>query len=194
MRAFLAMELPDAVRGALQNEVRRLRGAGARASWVGPEQMHLTLRFLGDITESQRTSLSRQLERICADYEPVRLAVSGLGAFPNPRRPSVVWAGVRLMAGELNALQWAMETAVRASGLAPEGKPFHPHITLARIRDLGASSGLVSELAASAGEPARPFGDAFEVKTVALFGSELKPGGPFHTRLEEYCLSCSRSL
>lgn len=193
MRAFLAMELPEPVRSALDDEVCRLKSFGARASWVPSVQMHLTLRFLGDVSPAQRTALGPKLAQICADYATVRLAVEGLGGFPSLKRPVVIWAGVRLIAGELHAMQRAMEEAARAAGLVPEEKPFHPHVTLARIRDLRASSGLVSRLSDCTGEPVRAFGDEFEVKTVALFESTLKPGGPVHTRLEEFRLACSMS-
>ncbi len=190
MRSFVALELPEAVRVRLQEEIGRLRRAGGCASWVRPEHMHLTLRFLGEIGEEQKTALSRMLRDVCATAVPMQLAVEGIGAFPNPRRPAVVWAGIRVVMGDLAGLQQRIEQAARDIGLGPDNKAFHPHVTLARIRDLAASGGLAKAVAERADGEMVSFGDEFQTAAVALFRSELKSGGPVHTRLEEFPLLC----
>ncbi len=190
IRAFVSVELPEPVRLLLQEEGFVLRKAGGRASWVRPEHMHLTLRFLGDIPEAQKTAFSQYLRTRCAGMDAVRLAVEGIGAFPNLRKPDVVWAGIRAVAGDLSGLQQAVEEAALNVGLKPDGKPFHPHVTLARIRDRSASAGLVQAVKERADGPMPVFGDEFRADSVALFRSDLKPGGPVHTRLEEFPLSC----
>ncbi len=194
MRAFVAVELPEATRFRLQEEIIRLRKAGGRVSWVRPEHMHLTLRFLGDITEDQKTAIAQTLLGVCADAVPMRLAVEGIGAFPNLRRPAVVWAGIRLVEGDLAGLQSKIEQTARKIGLVPDNKPFHPHVTLARIRDLSLAGGLAEAMRDRAGGDTPAFGDEFEAAAVALFRSDLKPGGPEHTRLEEFSLSCNSCL
>ncbi len=194
IRAFIAIELPGATRLLLQEEAPVLRKAGGRATWVRAEHMHLTLRFLGEITEEQQTALSRSLREISAGMPALVLAVEGMGVFPNLRKPAVVWAGVRQIAGDLVGLQRAIEAAALGAGLVGDNKSFHAHVTLARIRDLAASEGLVRAVRERVEGPPEAFGDEFKAESVALFRSELKPGGPVHTRLEEFSLSCKDCL
>jgi 2'-5' RNA ligase len=156
--------------------------------------MHLTLRFLGEITEEQKSALSQSLRDLCAGMPPLRLAVEGIGAFPNLRKPDVIWAGFRQVAGDLAGIQQAIEQAALNIGLKRDNKPFHAHVTLARIRDHAGSEELAQAVKARAEGPPPVFGDEFQVETVALFQSDLKPGGPVHTRLEEFPLSCKPCL
>jgi 2'-5' RNA ligase len=178
--------LPEAILQSLASLRERLRKSGARASWVKDGNMHLTLRFLGEVSTEQLTALTKHLAEVYRDCEAAPLSVSGVGAFPNVRRPSVVWVGMQPVEGPLAALQSHAEQAAHAIGLAPESKSFHPHVTLARIRDdrnLGNLPGALAD--------AREYhaGD-FTAEHVALFSSELKPGGPIYRRLEEFRLSC----
>lgn len=182
MRCFIAIELPDPVHEALEAVKSRLRAAGVKASWVRPGNVHLTLRFLGEIDESQAARIAVTLEE---DYEasrPFRLRVEGLGAFPNPRRPSVVWAGCGPLDSGLAEAQRKAEAAARAIGLDPEQKAFRPHLTLGRIRDRRAAGPVAEALVHE-----RDFdGGEFEVSGVALFESRLSPAGAEYTRLKEF--------
>ena len=195
-RLFIAVPVADDVRAAVGDLMAGVARASIeeRASgqprWVRVEGLHLTLRFLGEIGEEQKTALSRMLRDVCATAVPMQLAVEGIGAFPNPRRPAVVWAGIRVVMGDLAGLQQRIEQAARDIGLGPDNKAFHPHVTLARIRDLAASGGLAKAVAERADGEMVSFGDEFQTAAVALFRSELKSGGPVHTRLEEFPLSC----
>jgi 2'-5' RNA ligase len=190
IRAFVSVELPHTARLLLHEEIFLLRKAGGRASWVRPEHLHLTLRFLGEITQEQKEAFSRHLRDLCANTPPMQLAVEGFGAFPNVRKPAVIWAGIRQVAGDLAGLQQKIEQAALGIGLDPDNKPFHPHVTLARIRELAGAAGLVQAVKDRADGPVPVFGDEFQAAAVALFRSDLKPGGPEHTRLEEFPLSC----
>lgn len=185
MRAFIAIEIPDAVResmGALRDQ---WRDSGVRAAWVRPENMHLTLRFLGEVSHDQVARLRETLDTAYAAMPALCLAIRGAGAFPNPRRPSVLWVGVHALSGDLAAAQQCAEDAARGIGLAADNKAFHPHITLARIRD-ARQAGPVQELVAAAADFD---GGAFAVETVSLFESELRPSGPLYRRLREFRLS-----
>ncbi|MCX5772628.1 MAG: RNA 2',3'-cyclic phosphodiesterase [Candidatus Hydrogenedentes bacterium] len=185
MRAFIAVELPEVVHVALEDLKVRLREAGVRASWVNGGNIHLTLRFLGEIEEDQAGRLIDMLE---SEYVSVRrfvLEVRGVGAFPNARRPSVLWAGCEPAEGPLERVQRAAETAARAVGLAPEAKAFRPHLTVARVKDWRAagpvSEALDREQGFTAGE--------FEAAGVALFRSRLMPSGAVYERLKEFRFS-----
>ena len=182
MRCFLAIELPESLRTSLAGLAARLRRCPVRASWVRTDHLHLTLRFLGDIDDDARFAVAEFLRGHLAGSSPFQLHVQGAGAFPNVRRPSVIWAGAGPVTGPLETVQARCEGACRHAGLAPEPKPFHPHITLARIKDRQAPAELAQaierERAFTAGE--------FVVRGMSLFRSELTPRGPAYTRLEEF--------
>jgi len=170
------------VRAALGALGRRLQPRGERISWVRPDRMHLTLRFLGDVDDEPIAELGALLSDRYAGMAPFTLSVEGVGAFPNERRPSVIWAGVGPLDGGLRAVQQMAEQAARDVGLPAEKKPFHPHLTLARIRDRRAGAGLTARL-----EAERAFaGGEFPVGSVSLFSSELKPEGPIYRRLGDF--------
>jgi len=202
MRSFVAVELPEPILEAVGQLSGRLRASGARATWVKPENMHLTLRFLGEVDEDNINRLKAILSDSYRGMSPFTLSVRGVGAFPNMRRPSVVWVGAveareaarsqvelgneRVLGNEraqaIETAYLAAESAARAIGLAPEEKAFHPHLTLARIRDAREAPPLVACL-----ERERDFcaGD-FTVHSVSLFSSRLTPHGPIYQRLEEF--------
>jgi 2'-5' RNA ligase len=182
MRLFIAIELPDAVHSALEALQSRLRAAGVRASWVKGGNIHLTLRFLGDVDEDRAARIVDMLETEYASVGPFALQVRGVGAFPNARRPSVLWAGCEPAEGPLACVQQAAETAARAVGLAPEAKAFRPHLTIARVKDWRAAGpvgeALDCERDFDAGE--------FDAAGVALFSSRLMPSGAVYERLKEF--------
>jgi 2'-5' RNA ligase len=182
MRTFIAIELPEAVKTSLGALVDRLRGAGVRVSWVKPESMHLTLRFLGDIDAEHVDQLRAILHDAYKGIVPFTLSVRETGAFPNPRRPSVIWVGVEPLEGGLATVQMAAESAARAIGLPPEDRPFHPHLTLARIKDSGTAGPLMACFEQERGFDA---GD-FAVGSVSLFSSQLTPHGPIHRCEQEF--------
>lgn len=182
MRCFLAIEPPHDVAERLAQLGARLRRCPVRASWVHTGHMHLTLRFLGDIDDAARDAVAEFLRGRLANSPPIQIHVQSVGAFPNLRRPSVLWAGAGPLTGPLEVVQGHCEEACRNAGLPPEPKPFHPHITLARIKDHRPPAELAQaverERAFTAGE--------FVVHGVSLFMSQLTPRGPVYTRLEEF--------
>lgn len=184
MRAFIAIELPESLRVQLGELVARLRKTGVRASWVRPDRMHLTLRFLGDVTEEQVAALTESLTESCQGVAPFSLNCRELGAFPKLRKPSVVWAGISPLEPDLAQVQSAAETSARACGLTPERKSFHPHVTLVRIKDPRNASALVRAVELEGDFTA----GAFEVSHVSLFSSELTPHGPIYTRIRDFPL------
>jgi len=189
MRTFIAIEMPEDVRTSLQDFQERLRKRGMHASWVKPEVMHLTLRFLGDIAEEQVNTLSSFLEAAYTGVTAPVLLTRGIGAFPTIRKPSVVWAGIETLAGEMDSIQRIAESGSRIVGLSPETKPFHAHVTLARMRKRD-NVQLVSQLLTPyLGEGVTPeFGHEFRASNVVLFSSTLTPKGPIHRKVQEFSL------
>lgn len=181
MRTFVAVELPGETRRELQDLIEQLRRSGIRAAWVRPDRMHLTLRFLGEIAEDQVVAIGEMLARGCAGRSPFECAVQGAGAFPNVRRPNVIWAGVGPLEGGLGEVQALAEAAALRVGLKPENRPFRPHLTLGRIRRPEEAGHLGRALA-----PLTEFrGRGFLVTGVTLFSSTLKPTGPVYERIRE---------
>jgi len=164
-RMFLAVELDEQVRRLL---AAFLDGADLPGRAVPPRNWHLTLRFLGWTTEVQRDRILQALDDTDLG-SPFRVRFAGLGAFPKPRRATVLWLGVRSGVEGLEHLAAAAEEASTAAGFAPEGRPFHPHLTLARVRPAADVTDLVGRFP--------PFDVFMEVGAVTFYRSRLAPGG-----------------
>lgn len=128
IRLFVGLELPEEVRERLAG----LAGGVPGARWVAPENMHLTLRFIGDVSEGELPDIDGALARVKAD--PFDLEIAGVDAFSRGRRPVMLWAGASSN-GALAHLQKRIESAIVKAGYAPEGRRFTPHVTLARLKD-----------------------------------------------------------
>lgn len=218
-RTFIALTLPPALHPALHAAQNRLRRAlepapGPRAEpladllrWTRAESIHLTLRFVGETPRAQLENMVRTLAEALASAPSFRLQVGGLGCFPNPRRPQVLWLGTHVPSAHapadanqpLHHVQQRVEHSVRGLGFAPELKAFRPHLTLARLhrradaaRQAAIGRSLFGDAPAIASSPelAR-VGEPFLVQEVILFRSELpgKGGGhPVYTPLARFKL------
>jgi len=174
MRLFIAIELPDDIKMALG----RLRVDVPGARWVPPEQLHLTLAFLGEVEETTAGELSKWLALI--QTPPFRLCFSGTGCFPNRHRPRVLWVGLephpRLM-----HLAAEVHGAVLACSIPQEERPFSPHITLARIKFPAAR-----EVDAFLTMPQKQKLPPFHVREITLFQSILTQHGAVHSPIRTF--------
>ncbi|MGL4649207.1 MAG: RNA 2',3'-cyclic phosphodiesterase, partial [Caldilineaceae bacterium] len=143
MRLFVAVELPVSAQSNLRVVQQRLdahlRAAALQQTlrWTAPENIHLTLRFLGETSAAQRVSIEAGLARVAQEHAPHIVEIVGLGVFPSFRRPSVLWAGLRgtpQAMAVLMAMQAACEQVAREAAFPAEDRPFSPHLTLARFR------------------------------------------------------------
>ena len=184
VRAFVALRLSPEVERAVIDLVAALRQAHDRPGavrWVRPANLHLTLRFLGDRVESITLErLDRALLRIAAATARFTIRVRGLGGFPHLVRPRVLWAG--LEGPHLPALAAAVEHAATASGLPPEPRPFAPHLTLGRVRDLGGWAHLRPAIEAAAD---RDFGHS-AAQSMLLYRSTLALDAATYEELARY--------
>ena len=188
-RLFIAAELPADVKVELGAIQARLRRANPPATWVAPEAMHLTLRFLGDTSAALIPSLEAAIREALAPHTAMALRLNAVGAFPNDRRPSVVWAGVGGAVAALGHAQAAIEAALGSLGVAPEPKPFHPHLTLGRVRrEAGQEQRARLGDALRALPPLTPLG--WVVERIMLYRSELRREGPIYTEIA----ACSLQL
>lgn len=183
MRCFIAIPLDR----ALAREVSRLPRQLAPAlppdavRWVRVDQLHLTLKFFGDVPEHRVPALKERLRQACSAGTPLRLALSGLGCFPNPARPRVVWIGVSGDIDALRQLQERVATATADFGDQPEEQAFHPHLTIGRLKRRDAATlRRAGEALAAASVGAL---GQWTVSEVLLFSSLLSSQGPTHTVL-----------
>jgi 2'-5' RNA ligase len=192
-RLFVAAELPPDVKAELVTAQERLRrglpsGPGAAPiTWVAPAAMHLTLRFLGETSVARIPELGTVLGAALAHHAPMDLRLAGAGAFPNERRPSVVWAGVEGAVAALARAQADVEAAIANLGFAPESRPFRVHLTLGRVRR-EAGQQLVQRLGAAIRALPPLKSTPWTVERVALFRSELRREGPIYTEILDFRL------
>ena len=183
MRLFVALELTPEVHAAVRAVVERLRGTDADVRWVQPEGMHLTLKFIGEVPAEKLEPIRKALADVTSE-SAVQLRFHGLGYFPNPRRPRVIWIGVEASAN-LAPLAARLEAALAPLGIAAEKRAYVPHLTLGRFRSEKRLARLQEEIAAL---PSTEFG-GFATPVFALFQSKLSPRGAEYTRLEEFTLA-----
>ncbi|MBW7956748.1 MAG: RNA 2',3'-cyclic phosphodiesterase [Deltaproteobacteria bacterium] len=158
----------------------RLDRGSPSINWVRPEAMHLTLKFLGEVDERLIDALGNGLENAASGTGPFNLTVEGVGAFPNQRRPRVIWAGIGASA-ELTELKERIEQSINALGFEPEEREFSPHLTLCRIKTPEDSMLMGSVLS----EENPPLKTEFTVSSVVLFKSVLRPKGAEYTAMRE---------
>jgi 2'-5' RNA ligase len=182
-RGFVALPLPTAVREGAAGIVERLRCDDLR--WTATENFHLTLKFLGEVPPARLTALTVALGRAAAEAAPFDFALRGLGAFPRPERPQVIWIGVAEGETAMAALAARVEAACAAVGFPAEERPFRAHLTLGRTRgDRGAPPprGLTERLRAmGAVDLGFVRADHFN-----LMQSDLSPRGPIYRVVETY--------
>jgi 2'-5' RNA ligase len=173
MRLFIAGNLPADVRDAVHADAAALREAAPGFKWVAAPSLHITLKFLGERDDGLIDDLRQALGSVAARHAPIDIRLTEAGAFPNFRRPRVVWIG---MTGEdaLRVLVRDIDQALAPMGIAPEGRPFQAHLTLGRVRQELTPTGAAT--LAAAARAFRPAG-TFTVRTVDLMRSELGPGG-----------------
>ena len=185
LRLFCAVELPGAARAAAFAHLTRLReslSAPARVSWEREEKLHVTLKFFGDVSVEKVEALTAALSRAVGSVEPLALKLQGAGVFPSPGRPNVIWIGVTDEEGGLARLHARVEEACAAAGFPPERRPFHPHVTLARVREANRETRHLAHRHVELG-----FGAAgFDVREIVLMRSEPGPGGSVYTPLSRH--------
>jgi RNA 2',3'-cyclic 3'-phosphodiesterase len=134
-RAFVALCLDDATRATVADQIERLRPLSRAVAWVPPDNLHLTLKFLGQQSDEGLAEAVLALEESAAGRAAFSLTLHGLGAFPGLERPRVLWIGVAGGALELRSLQEAVEAALDSRGFSRESRPWHPHLTIGRVFD-----------------------------------------------------------
>ena len=185
MRLFVAVHLPDEMKEELYASFSRaVKGRVRGLRFVPPANVHITLKFLGETDEGLIPSIEETLNAVAEEAGPFTMNVGGAGAFPDVKRPRVVWAGVREGRDELVQLAKAAETALESLGFEAERRPFRGHVTVARVKSPTAVKAVSEIVAANDG---RDFG-SFEVESFSLVKSELKPDGAVYSDVRKFGL------
>jgi len=183
-RLFIAVELPERLRERLAKIQGMIRPVLASVRWVPPDNIHLTLKFLGNVEPDKIELIGEALSRLAADRAPFAAAAEGIGAFPDLRRPRVIWAGAASGAERLQGLAEDVEAKMFNLGFPRENRDFSSHLTIGRFNRPTAIRGLDAILEKAGKEEL----GSFPVDVITLFQSELAPQGARYRSLGRYPL------
>ncbi|OGC43138.1 2'-5' RNA ligase [candidate division WOR-3 bacterium RBG_13_43_14] len=175
----MAVEITESARKSLAKIVDGFRKKNLPVKWVKPQNMHITTKFLGDIDESMLAKVQNIARGICHDIARFDLRLSGLGCFPRPSNPRIVWVGIDQGGPELSALVSVLEGSLNSLGFKQEER-FHPHLTIGRTRQACRIDEILKTEIQS---------DVFCINNVVLFESILTPTGPMYKVIEKFDLA-----
>jgi 2'-5' RNA ligase len=178
MRTFIAIEISTEVKSAVAAVQNELSRAEADIAWINSEDIHLTLKFLGEIDKQQFTAIQEACVETATRFHPFTLSIRGTGVFPNPRHPRVLWVGLAGETETLEDLQEQLDERMASIGFEPEEKDFRPHLTIGRLK----SNRNVKDLLARADAYSLP-NLSFEVGEIVLMKSDLSPAGARYSEL-----------
>ena len=176
MRTFVCIEIPASIRQRIDLLQEELRSIKAQVSWTKPGNIHLTLKFLGDVEASRIDRVHNAVARAVKGIGPFDIVVEGAGCFPSPRNPRVLWIGLSWIPEALKQLFARIDDELAREGFPKEKRKFSPHLTIGRIREPGSGKGVAQALIE------RGFAaETFEATEVIVMRSDLKPTGSIYT-------------
>jgi len=185
IRSFIAIELPEEVKAGLRRLQTELKlPEQTFVKWVAPDSVHLTLKFLGNISPQKVTDITGVMEQASQGVNPFQLEVTEVGAFPNLRQPRVLWVGIKGEIDKLVTWQQRIDNGLIPLGFAKETRAFTPHLTLARLRE-GCSPGDRRDFGEMVAKIPIDVSYKFNVNSLNLMKSQLLPGGAVYNRLAE---------
>lgn len=187
MRSFIAIELPREFKDALEKIQGQLKASGADVKWVQPQNIHLTLKFLGEINEGKIAEIAAIIKAVADNNRPYPLTLSSVGAFPRIDSPRVIWAGVDAGNEETTRIAKELDDKISLIGILKEERPFSSHITIGRTRSNLNMAKLAQGLKDMAGKAGLP-DLSCQVSKITLFKSTLTPKGPLYEALKETSL------
>ncbi|HZP80515.1 MAG TPA: RNA 2',3'-cyclic phosphodiesterase [Chthonomonadaceae bacterium] len=189
LRLFFAVPIPEDVRGSLARVQAELRASAGDngIKWVAPEQFHYTLKFLGETPEEDVPRAIEAARPVSAQVAPFSLTLAGIGAYPQQRRPQVLWVGATEGVPLLTRLAESLDRSLAERGFAPETRRFNPHLTLARMKTVE-GQGMVAKTLTAEQKRVDKIG-VVVVDSFVLMQSELRPAGPVYTVLETFALT-----
>lgn len=176
IRAFICIEVPETIRERIASLQQELRRSDAQVSWVKASNIHLTIKFLGDVPASKIETVRFAVERAASPIRGFEIEVGRAGCFPAPRSPRVLWVGLTSLPESLKRLHAAIEDELSREGFPREPKRFSPHLTIGRVRDPRGADRVAEDLIARGFAP-----EAFPAREVILMRSDLNPKGSIYT-------------
>jgi RNA 2',3'-cyclic 3'-phosphodiesterase len=182
MRTFIAIDLTEEIKKTLAGLQDELKKSEADVKWVDPENIHLTLKFLGEISEEQVIQIKEVLDRVTSRLKPFEIGLSGIGAFPKLDYAKVIWAGIEKGKKETVDIAKNVETELERLGFAREDREFTAHLTIGRVRSGKNKEALKKKiLSAHSSEPIAHSQQV--ISRIILYQSTLTPQGPIYTPL-----------
>lgn len=199
MRTFIAIELPPVLHPLVRQQQQQLDALltaahqGHSINWTPPEKVHLTLRFLGETTEQQRQVIHSALTALTAQQKPFPLSLGQVSCFPSLQAPNIVWLSLQDPANTLLPLQEAIEQMAQTAGFAAERKPFHPHLTIGRMKrsitrpQIKKIGQILAQQLLTLAPPPQPT-STFVVRAIIHMQSQLQPAGAIYTPIQIFNL------
>jgi 2'-5' RNA ligase len=181
MRTFIAIALSPEIRRGLAGIQSELKRSDADVKWVEPENIHLTLKFLGEVTKEFLPKVKEVLAGVASRFKPFEISIAGIGAFPKLDYPRVVWVGIEKGKAQTKAIAEKLDEELEKLGFAREEHEFSAHLTIGRVR----SSKNKERLKQLITDYGLRITDYEQIETVTLFQSTLTPNGPIYTSLCE---------
>ncbi len=185
IRAFIAIEIDSEIKNRLSEHIDKLKRTGADVKWVLPENIHLTLKFLGHIEEDTLPGLNKIISDVVSSLEPFNISIGNICAFPNRKRPRIVYVCVEDKEGILKKLHGNLNNGVEKFGIKKESKKYIGHITLGRIK----TQKNIYKLATALKSETECFLGHEKISYLSLMQSQLTPKGPIYTKLNNFLLN-----
>ena len=185
IRAFIAVDVNRSVRDRAEELIRLLADSGTDVKWVEPHNLHLTLKFLGDVQLTETAAVCDAVAKAAEGIGPFDLAFRSAGAFPDVKRPRTLWLGVQDDSRQLGRLFKNLEDRLQKLRFSKESRKFEPHLTIGRLRHGGTTSSALSELLA---KQAHFDAGTTTINQVIVYSSQLTPGGPIYDALGRVAL------
>jgi len=180
MRAFIAIETPGIVRDKVSGLIAAGKKRNLPVKWVAYENLHITLKFLGEISDAMKDDIIPVIAETVKAVPRFTAQISGVGCFPGPRQPRVLWAGVVQGGDSMIAIAESLDRSLARFGCKIEDKKFHPHLTFGRVKTFCPVDDILKNVFMT---------DAFMVDRVILFRSTLKPEGPKYDPVSSFTLA-----
>lgn len=185
IRAFIAIELPKQVKDELSSIQKNLRNSGADVKWVEPENIHFTLKFLGNTEKTKIKDITDALNEIAKKIKSFSMNLTEIGAFPRISYPRVIWVGIKEGANTVSELAKTVEGKLNKLGFPKEDRPFSAHITIGRVRSPKGKEKLKTQVENLNKSKSQLADYKIQISKITLFQSTLMPTGPTYTKLHE---------
>lgn len=180
MRVFIAIEITKEIQETLSKLQAELKTAPAGVKWINPKNIHLTLKFLGEVEEHKIPKIMQSLKKVSSNFKPFAIELSAIGGFPTLQSPRIIWVGIEKGKEELKVLAGAIEDALIRLEFPKEARSLSAHLTIGRVKYIKDKKAFSQKICLTRFSPLPQ-----EVKSIILFKSTLTPKGPIYEKLSE---------